>query len=382
MLKNKIMVLAIGILSVAVVGNSQTLRTDAGPAEYPPKSFKGKQYVDSKGCVYIRAGYGTRITWVPRVNRERRVFCSPRNKPSLSPAQLAAISGKPATRLVKPTAKVTAPVKPAVPKTTVRTAAATPLPAPQVKPVAAKPAKKPTGLFGTNKPKRAKKVKPVQVVRTQPAAATPVIQQTTTVAVATPRKRRANTGIWGQRTTPQAQHPSDLFRQIGPTVQGGTNYNIAPTTGQVAATPTVQGGTAYNIAAVTPQRVRRKNSVRGFSLFDRRNNREALRTGPQAVHPADVIRAQQSGGTYQQAYGGGAVQTAARSTDPIHNLTLYPTSIASDVTARGDAQMAQVWTNTVPRKLVKKRRAKLYKSAMTYTASTKSRDYAQDTSMR
>ena len=379
MIKNKIMVLAIGILSFAVVGNSQTLRTDSGPAELPPKSFKGKQYIDSRGCVYIRAGYGTRITWVPRVNRERRVFCSPRNKPSLSPAQLAAITGEPATRMVKPVAKATAPAKPAVPKATVRTAAATPAPTPKVQP---KPAKKSTGLFGTNKPKRAKKVKPVPVVRTQPTVATPVIQQTTTVAVATPRKPRSNTGVWAQRLTPQSQHPSDLFRQIGPTVQGGTNYNIAPTTGQVAAAPTIQGGTAYNIAAVTPQRVRRNNSVRGYSLFARRKNREAMRTGPQSVHPADVIRAQQSGGTYQQANGGSAVQTAVRSTDPIHNMTLYPTIITSDVTARGDAQMAQVWTNTVPRKLVTKRRVKFFKPSMTYTASTKSQDYAQDTSMR
>ena len=102
MVKNKIMILAIGIMTLGGAAGAQTLRADNGPAERPPVSFKGKQYIDSKGCVYIRAGYGERVTWVPRVNRKRQVYCSGNNKPSLNAAQLAKISGKPATRVVKP----------------------------------------------------------------------------------------------------------------------------------------------------------------------------------------------------------------------------------------------------------------------------------------
>ena len=102
MIKNKIMVLAIGIITLAGTASAKILQADNRPAELPPVSFTGKQYVDSKGCVYIKVGYGAHITWVPRVNRQRMVFCSSRNKPSLSPAQLATISGKPATRLIKP----------------------------------------------------------------------------------------------------------------------------------------------------------------------------------------------------------------------------------------------------------------------------------------
>ena len=71
------------IIAVAVVAGvlglpalqAQTLRTARPPAEVPPTSFKGKQYVDSRGCIYIRAGIDGNVTWVPRVNRSRKQIC-------------------------------------------------------------------------------------------------------------------------------------------------------------------------------------------------------------------------------------------------------------------------------------------------------------------
>lgn len=63
---------------------AQTLATQGPPAEVPPASYTAPQYVDSRGCVYVRAGIGSLINWVPRVNRDRRHLCG--FEPSLTEA--------------------------------------------------------------------------------------------------------------------------------------------------------------------------------------------------------------------------------------------------------------------------------------------------------
>ncbi|MEM8849965.1 MAG: hypothetical protein AAGE03_08000 [Pseudomonadota bacterium] len=77
----------------AVNAQTPTLRNTAGPAEQPPAGFTGGQYVDSRGCVFIRVGVAGQTRWVPRVNRDRTVVC-----------------GQPATRQAAP-----APVRQAAP---------------------------------------------------------------------------------------------------------------------------------------------------------------------------------------------------------------------------------------------------------------------------
>lgn len=61
------------LISTAV--SAQELRNSTGPAEFPPTTYSGKQYVDSKGCVFIRAGIDGAVTWVPRVSRSRDLLC-------------------------------------------------------------------------------------------------------------------------------------------------------------------------------------------------------------------------------------------------------------------------------------------------------------------
>ncbi len=68
---------------------SLALKDEILPAEFPPASFKGGQYVDSRGCVFIRAGIDGATTWVPRVSRARTVICG--FKPSLPKGQGTAI---------------------------------------------------------------------------------------------------------------------------------------------------------------------------------------------------------------------------------------------------------------------------------------------------
>ncbi|OIQ45534.1 MAG: sporulation protein [Roseobacter sp. MedPE-SW] len=63
-------------VSVQTAGlQAQTLRSVSPPAQFPPASYKGKQFVDSRGCVYIRAGIDGNVNWVPRVARNRKQLC-------------------------------------------------------------------------------------------------------------------------------------------------------------------------------------------------------------------------------------------------------------------------------------------------------------------
>ncbi|MFO6462967.1 hypothetical protein ACK8OR_01130 [Jannaschia sp. KMU-145] len=72
----------------AADAQTRTLRNTQAPAELPPASFDAPQYVDSRGCVFIRVGVGGATRWVPRVNRDRSVVCG--QAPSARPSAVAA----------------------------------------------------------------------------------------------------------------------------------------------------------------------------------------------------------------------------------------------------------------------------------------------------
>lgn len=74
-----IWVVTLGLtLGVSGAVQAQTLRNSSGPAEVPSASYKGQTYIDSRGCVYIRAGRSGTTQWVPRVNRDRSLVCGQR----------------------------------------------------------------------------------------------------------------------------------------------------------------------------------------------------------------------------------------------------------------------------------------------------------------
>ena len=59
----------------AMPAMAQSVTTIDTPSELPPASFTGRQFADSRGCVFVRAGVDEAVVWVPRVTRDRDQVC-------------------------------------------------------------------------------------------------------------------------------------------------------------------------------------------------------------------------------------------------------------------------------------------------------------------
>lgn len=68
-----------GAVLAVVVGSgvvaAQDLSKIGGPREKPPVGYKSAQYIDSRGCVFLRAGFGANVNWVPLIGANRKVQC-------------------------------------------------------------------------------------------------------------------------------------------------------------------------------------------------------------------------------------------------------------------------------------------------------------------
>ncbi|EYD72292.1 hypothetical protein Lokhon_01085 [Limimaricola hongkongensis DSM 17492] len=106
--------------ALAVAGPA--MAQDRLPAEFPPESYAANQYVDSKGCAFIRAGIGGMTNWIPRMSRDREPLCG------FQPSGVAAVAEAPAPAAEPAEARPPA-AKPA-PTRRAEAAPASPRPAP------------------------------------------------------------------------------------------------------------------------------------------------------------------------------------------------------------------------------------------------------------
>jgi cell division protein FtsN len=124
----KVIALALVATASAAGAQAQNLRNADEPAEFPPSSFNGTQYVDSRGCVFVRAGISGDVSWIPRVTRSRNQICNqkpslpnavtsvaPKRKPVAEPVQITLDTPKSepaAAQAATPTVKTVVKAKP------------------------------------------------------------------------------------------------------------------------------------------------------------------------------------------------------------------------------------------------------------------------------
>lgn len=149
---------------------------NAIPVNFPPADFTGAQFVDNSGCAFVRAGFDGNVTWVQRVSRKRVPVCgmSPTfGKAAPAPVAVAAApAAQPPVQITLDPTPVPAPIRRAAPEPApMRTVAAS---APPVRRVAPAPRMIPAAPVVIKAPaSKPIDAEPPRVLRRMPVPAVP-----------------------------------------------------------------------------------------------------------------------------------------------------------------------------------------------------------------
>lgn len=290
----------IAIVAIAVslsAGSADAQIREQQPSEFPPASYKGKQYVDSSGCVFIRAGIDGDVSWVPRVTRNRKTVCG--FQPSLGS----------------------------------RTASVVPAPVPKDRPVqitlnnastVATPAPRPTPQRVT-KPRA---VAPVVVRQTEPRpapaskpriiAAKPVVIAAAPVVIQTHAQRTSGTACPGASAISQRY------------LQGGASFAVRCGPQEVAVTGSRVVRQAQSLVVAQPRQVQAPQPQYAGNV-----------TSTTRIAPKHVVQNRVNTRNVAVPHGYKKVWTDGR---------LNPNRAEQNLQGRSD--MLLVWTQTVPRRLI------------------------------
>ncbi|OWU70425.1 hypothetical protein ATO3_20840 [Marinibacterium profundimaris] len=328
--------IAVLLLTACLAGSAgaQSLRDGQTPAEFPPVSYGGNQYVDSRGCVYIRAGIDGNVTWVPRVTRDRKLVCGYTPTATASTAQSQPTAPRQQVEQITIAPSSTAPAPAPRPAQSVSqptsTASATPAaPAPVRTPSSAPP----PAVFETTKSDPAPAAAPRQ-------APPPLFAAPTTTREPSP----APPPTVFQTTKSE---PAPAPRVTPPAPRTTTPQRVAAPAPQPVPKPRSTTTTTASTAVIGPN-----TRVIPLHVYEERANAQNLPV-PEGYRPVwDDGRLNP-----QRAERTLAPPTQRAATVPPGYRRVWDDDRLNPNrgvgTATGNAQMAQVWQDGVPRQIVK-----------------------------